>query len=419
MKLSTFGERFTRGAGILSLMEDLGSALAGRTDMLMLGGGNPAHIPEVQALFRDRMRRILETPGEFEGLIGNYDAPQGEARFIETLAGLFRREYGWEIGPENIALTSGSQLSFFILFNLFAGATSDGTQRKILLPMAPEYIGYVDLGLSPDFFVTTRPAIDRLDEHTFKYRVDFNALAVTEAIGAICVSRPTNPTGNVLTDEEIRHLTGLARRHDVPFIIDNAYGIPFPSIIFTEAKLLWDESIILCMSLSKLGLPGARTGIIVASRAVVEAVASVNAIMSLASGSLGPALALDLVQTGEIIRVSKEIIKPYYQSRAQQAVAWLKEELRGCDYLIHTPEGALFLWLWFPDLPITSLDLYNRLKERCVLVVSGHYFFPGLKDSWRHQHQCIRVTYSQDPEVVRKGIKIIAEEVKRVYSGRR
>jgi valine--pyruvate aminotransferase len=416
MRLSTFGERLTRGAGILSLMEDLGTALAGRTDMLMLGGGNPGHIPAVQSLFRDRMRRILETPGEFEGLIGNYDAPQGEARFIEALADLFHREYGWKISPKNIALTSGSQLGFFILFNLFAGAFGNGTHRKVLLPMAPEYIGYADLGLSPDFFITLRPTIDVLDEHTFKYRVDFGRLAMTDEVGAICVSRPTNPTGNVLTDEEIHHLVGSAQRAEIPLIIDNAYGIPFPNIIFTEASPLWNESVILCMSLSKLGLPGTRTGIIVAKQAVVEAIASVNAILSLASGSFGPALALDLVKTGEIIRVSRDLIKPYYEARAHQAVAWLNEELQGCNYLIHKPEGALFLWLWFPDLPITSAELYARLKQRGVLVVSGHYFFPGLKDDWRHQQECIRITYSQDPQVVRQGLKIIAEEVKKAYA---
>jgi valine--pyruvate aminotransferase len=415
MKLSTFGERFTRGAGILQLMEDLGSALA-EGDMLMLGGGNPSHIPEVQALFRARMERILETPGAFERLIGNYDAPQGEERFAEALAELFRREYGWTVGPENIALTSGSQLSFFILFNLFAGEFGDGKRKKILLPMAPEYIGYADLGLTPDFFTAPRPIIDRLDPHTFKYRVDFDALAVTEDIGAICVSRPTNPTGNVLTDAEVERLAGLAQAHDVPFIIDNAYGMPFPGIIFTEARPIWNESMICCMSLSKVGLPGARTGIIVARREVIEAVASVNAILSLAPGGFGPALALDMVKTGEIIRISETLIRPYYLTRAQQTVAWVNEEFIGCDYRVHKPEGALFLWLWFPDLPITSAELYDRLKQRGVLVVSGHYFFPGLREAWRHQQECIRVTYSQDPDVVKKGIKIIAEEVKKAYA---
>jgi len=75
----------------------------------------------------------------------------------------------------------------------------------------------------------------------------------------------------------------------------------------------------------------------------------------------------------------------------------------------------MFLWLWMKDLPITSLELYERLKARGVLVVSGHYFFPGLDEDWRHKQECIRITYSQDEEKVMEGIRIICDEVKKAY----
>ena len=76
----------------------------------------------------------------------------------------------------------------------------------------------------------------------------------------------------------------------------------------------------------------------------------------------------------------------------------------------------MFLWLWFENLPITSLQLYERLKNRGVLVVSGHYFFPGLDDDWKHRDECLRVTYSQNDEDVYRGIGIIAEEVGKAYA---
>ena len=84
---------------------------------------------------------------------------------------------------------------------------------------------------------------------------------------------------------------------------------------------------------------------------------------------------------------------------------------------IHKPEGALFLWLWFEGLPISSQDLYQRLKKKGVLVVSGHYFFPGMeKENWKHKEECIRVTYAQDEEVVASGIRLIAEEIIKVFA---
>jgi valine--pyruvate aminotransferase len=417
MKLSTFGERFTaRDIGILRLMEDLGDALTGDNDILMLGGGNPAHIPAVQARIRAEMEHVLATPNAFERMIGNYDGARGETEFIAALAALLKRRFGWPISPANIALTNGSQSAFFFLFNALAGRCSDGSHRKILLPLTPEYIGYTDIGLADDFFVAARPEITLLDDHMFKYHVDFNALRIGDDIGAICVSRPTNPTGNVLTQGELEKLSALARAHGIPLIIDNAYGTPFPNIIFVDAAPLWDEHIIVCMSLSKFGLPTTRTGIVIANERISAGIGAMNAIMCLAPGKFGATLARRLVQSDEIIALSNDIIRPFYQRKAEAAVAQVCAELAGTEFAVHKPEGALFLWLWFRNLPITCAELYERLKRRGVLVVPGQYFFPGLRDGWQHQHECIRVTYAQDDETVRRGLSILADEVKRVYA---
>jgi len=85
------------------------------------------------------------------------------------------------------------------------------------------------------------------------------------------------------------------------------------------------------------------------------------------------------------------------------------------DFHVHKPEGAFFLWLWFPKLPITCMELYQRLKAKGVLVVPGHYFYPGFKENWPHKDECIRVNYSQDAGVLAAGMKIIGDEVKRAY----
>lgn len=121
----------------------------------------------------------------------------------------------------------------------------------------------------------------------FKYHVDFSALPLDEDIAAICVSRPTNPTGNVLTDDEIHRLDALAQQRGIPLIIDSAYGTPFPNIIFTKATPLWHDNIVLSMSLSKLGLPGLRCGIVIASEAITQALTNINGIVSLSPGGWG------------------------------------------------------------------------------------------------------------------------------------
>ncbi len=417
MNFSKFGTHFTSGSGILSLMDDLGNALAsGGDDMVMMGGGNPGHVPGFQDRLQKRLQILAADKKSFQKMIGVYDPPQGEKGFIDDLASLLHNTYGWKVGPENICLTNGSQAGFFLLFNLFAGEFADGGAKQIRLPLAPEYIGYADLGISDDFFVSTKPQIEFLEDDFFKYHVDFDSLHIGEETGAICVSRPTNPTGNVLTDEEVAALDSLARKKNIPLILDNAYGVPFPGIIYTDAKPVWNENIIVCLSLSKLGLPAARTGIIMAREEIIHAVSGMNAIMNLATGSFGAMLARDIVASGEILTISRDVVKPFYQTKMEKAVKLFQKELAGLPYKIHKPEGAMFLWLWFEGLPVSSHELYERLKKKKVLVVSGHFFFPGLNPSWRHTQECIRVTYSQDEEQVARGIRIIAEEIRAICS---
>ena len=415
MEFSSFGKSFSSDAGIVQLMDDLGNALSVDKSMLMLGGGNPGQIPEVQARFRKRMGAILADGDQFERLIGEYDPPQGESRFVAALAGLLRREFGWPLTDRNIAVTNGSQSASFMLFNMLAGHGEAGEARRILLPLTPEYIGYADQGVMAGMFTAKRPAIEHLADNLFKYHVDFDNLSIGDDVGAICVSRPTNPTGNVLTDGEVAKLMELARRRDIPLILDNAYGTPFPHIIFTDATPVWDENVILCMSLSKLGLPGVRTGIVIANEEIIRGLTGINAIVNLTTGGFGAALTVEMIESGEIISVSNDVIRPYYLDKANRAVDWIRRDFAGCEFAIHRPEGAIFLWLWFPGLPISSAELYQRLKKRGVLIIPGHHFFPGLAGDWEHKHECIRLTYSQSPEVVEKGIATIADEVKRAY----
>ncbi|WP_375056623.1 valine--pyruvate transaminase [Zobellella sp. DQSA1] len=414
MEFSAFGQKFTRHAGITQLMDDLNQGLTA-PNTIMLGGGNPAAIPEVLAYLDQQAQQLLKT-GDLLKAIANYDGPQGKDTFIRALARLLSRELGWPVGPEHIALTNGSQTAFFYLFNLLAGEFADGRKKKVLFPLAPEYIGYGDSALDEEHFVACKPSISRLENGLFKYHVDFEQLEVGDDIGLICVSRPTNPTGNVLTDEEVVHLDEIAREKGIPLLIDNAYGTPFPNIIFTEAKPFWNDNTILCMSLSKLGLPGVRCGIVVAKPAIIQAITNISGIINLAPGSMGPALTLPMMESGDVIRLSNEVIRPFYQAKAQQAVAWLQEAIPLAQFHIHKPEGALFLWLWFEDLPVHCQELYQRLKQQGLLVVPGHYFFPGIEDTeWQHSKECIRLNYAQPEADVKAGIEILAKEILALY----
>jgi len=415
MELSAFGSKFAGHSGIVELMDDLGSALVENPDMIMMGGGNPGHLQEVERVFRQRLEAVMNDPVKRHRVFGLYQPTSGEYGFRKTVADFLKDQFGWKLSAENIAISNGSQSAFFILLNMLAGEMNDGSRRTVHLPLTPEYLGYADNGLCESFFTATRPEIEYLDDHLFKYKVDFDHMDPGDHAAALLASRPTNPTGNVLTDSEVARLDEIARQRDIPLILDGAYGLPFPNILFTKATPHWNENTILALSLSKMGLNGIRTGIIVAREDIIKAYSNANGIVNLACGNIGPAIASELFRTGEILTLTRDHVTPFYRKRAMDTVNWFREEMGDLPYRIHKPEGAFFVWLWLEGLPISSADFYQRLKKRGVLVVPGHHCFFGLEEDWPHSRECVRISYVQDEASVRKGISIIADEANRVY----
>lgn len=418
MKISAWGERFGDQLGVLQLMDDFAALADSAEPQIMLGGGNPACLEEVMKVYQRQMQELAADSTRFNAAFGNYDTPAGRIELLSSLVKLLNQKYDWGIGREHIALTNGSQNAFFCLFNLFGGRRSDGVLQKILLPMAPEYMGYTDVAVGERFFTSHRPTIEELPDGLFKYHVDFDAVKINNDVGALCVSRPTNPTGNVLTDEEIEHLDQLAQEHDIPLIVDNAYGAPFPNITAGNIRPSWNENTVMCMSLSKIGLPAVRTGIVIARPEIIRKVGAMNAVMNLSPGGIGPSLIAPLVDSGEIITLAQQHIRPFYKEQAAFARDHLTQALADTPARLHRPEGAIFVWLWMRDLPITSYALYQRLKQKKVVVVPGEHFFPGLEeDNWNHKHECLRISVAQPKAILAKGLDIIADEVKSLYAG--
>lgn len=416
MTFSARGRMLAGGSGIEQLMDDLGHALsASGPSPHMLGGGNPAHIPAMEEIWCSRMKEIVEDPATLRRTLAIYDPPRGNPDCIRWLADLLREEYKWPVGPENIAVTPGGQTAFFFLFNLFGGKRPDGSPGKILFPLMPEYIGYANQALEPEMFQSRRPRIKKTGPHTFKYHIDFENFQPGPDIGGLCVSRPTNPSGNLISDAELARLAAIAAESKIPLIIDNAYGWPFPGIVFGEAAPLWTDNTIHVMSLSKFGLPGTRTAFIVGPPEIASAVSSMMAVTGLANGNFGQAIAGPLLQNRQILELSREVIRPFYLKKRNAALEDVAELFPDdLPYTLHESEGAMFLWLWMENSRRSSRELYENLKKRGVLVVPGEYFFFGLpEDGWKHRSECLRISFAMPDAEVRAGLSIIAEEIAR------
>ena len=121
--LSSFGLRFLNYPLTQTLVE------SSEDFIIPMGIGNPAFIPEVNTLFKNRMKEILENDELFKSIFCRYSSNQGDPLFLEALAHFLNQTLGWNITKKNIAVTSGSQIGYFFLFNLLSGHSSQGTKK--------------------------------------------------------------------------------------------------------------------------------------------------------------------------------------------------------------------------------------------------------------------------------------------------
>ncbi|PJZ69976.1 valine--pyruvate transaminase [Leptospira perolatii] len=406
---SSFGSRFERQTGIGQLMEDLANIEPGTC---MLGGGSPALIPEVLESWREITSKFTKEKS-WDSILSTYESPSGKQETLEALANLLSSETGAKITKENLIITNGSQNAFYILINFFSGLYPDGTKRNVFFPSVPEYIGYIDQPIEPNS-ITSLPALESVTgEDSFRYELDSEGLKKTATksglLGCAVLSRPTNPTGRVATEDEVLTIAEFCSDQKIPFFLDNAYGSPFPKIEFKKTDWVHREGMVQSFSLSKVGLPGVRTGFILANPDLISAVSKANAVINLTSGSLGQYIGLEFLRSGEWRRLSKEFILPYYEKKRDLAIRAIRREWRGkLDYLIHESEGAFFLWVKFKGLKKGISYLYSTLKKAGVIVVPGTHFYPKGLEELPSGDDCVRISFAREDHELEEGIRRIA-----------
>ena len=109
MQFSKYGNKYTKISGISSLMRDLGSALSQESDIIFMGGGNPAHIDEVYQKFSAQLYSISTNEDLYKRYFVNYQSPEGNLDFRIALSKLLSQELGYPISEKNIGLSNGSQ----------------------------------------------------------------------------------------------------------------------------------------------------------------------------------------------------------------------------------------------------------------------------------------------------------------------
>ena len=277
------------------IMNDIQKTLAEwEWNIINMSAGNPLILPELEKFWKKETQELLNSEW-FSDVIWRYGSTKGYEEFLTTMADFSNTHYKREEKKwtqDNILVTTWSQSFYFFALNVFAWEMPDWTKKKVLLPQSPEYTGYGSMWLSEDMFLWIEPeyVLDK-ENKSYHYTVDVEKFPKNkDEVWVILLSRPCNPTGNVISVEELNKIYEYVEWTDIPVLLDSAYAPPIPNLAYWDFETSIHPNTIICLSFSKAGLPGERVWVAVWNTKFLQPVEAFESNACIMSSRFGQAL---------------------------------------------------------------------------------------------------------------------------------
>lgn len=273
-----------------------------------------------------------------------YAPSKGLPELIEATSKYYK-DWGINYEPEDIVITTGGSES--LLFAILA-ITDEGDEILTCEPFYANYSSFsYETGTKINTFSTSvqdgfhMPAKEEIEK------------AITPKTKAILLSNPSNPTGAVYREDELRMLADLAKKHDLYILSDEVYreftfdGAEFKS--FATFEDISDRVIVLDSISKRFSACGARIGTIASKNKEI-----MQACVKLVTGRLA-APTLEQIGAAALYGVDssyyKEVQKEYERRRD-----CIYEELNKIEGVTtYKPGGAFYI---MPEIPVDDAEKF-------------------------------------------------------------
>lgn len=304
---------------------------------------------------------------------------------------------------KNILITTGGSEALSIVFNCIL---DNNSEIIIPEPFYPNYSTMVNLTGGKIVPIKTSPK----DNYHYEDREKIEKL-ITPKTRAMLFTNPGNPTGVVLSHDEMKMLVDIAKKHNIFIIGDEAYR----EFIYTEDSKLKSfaefkdakDNVIVIDTVSKrFSACGARIGCIISrnDELIAHAIKYCQARLSVAT--LEQEAATELYQAGTSYFAS---VRDEYKKRRDTVVSELKK-IPGVK--CQTPDGAFYL---MAVLPVDDTDKFQEWlltsfsdNNETVMYAPGGPFY-STKNKGKNE---IRIAYVNNCEYLARAIQLLGKGIK-------
>ena len=339
---------------------------------------------------------FMEAIRKFDEKVIAYAESGGRPELIESVIDYYKG-YDINLDASDIIVTNGGSEALNMTF-----ITLLDEGDEVLVP-EPYYTNYSTFALMAGGVVKPITTSAK-DGYAYADAAKIEA-CITPKTRAICCLEPGNPTGNVLTIEEMKVIAEVAKKHDLMIIADEVYrefvydGRTPAS--FGQLKEYEDRVIIIDSVSKRFSACGARIGLCISKNKEF-----MSGIMKIAQGRLCVST-VDQIASAELFRLPQSYydeVKAEYCGRRDVVV----EELNKIPGFSATvPGGAFYMTCKLPveDIEDFLMFLLEEFEDNGESVMfapaEGFYATPGLgKDE-------IRIAYVLKREDMKRGVELI------------
>lgn len=330
-----------------------------------------------------------------------YSRTEGSEEFRTKIAGYYVKNK-IPVDASDIIVTTGGSEALAFAMNTIAD-----TDDEIIIP-EPFYANYN--GFATACGVKVVPVVSKFETNFALPAIGEFEKLISPRTRAILICNPGNPTGYLYSQEEIRKLAALVRKHNLFLIADEVYreftydNRVHTSILKEEGL---DEHAIIIDSVSKrYSMCGARIGFLVSKNREVIATA-----LKFAQARLSPPTYAQIATEAALDTPDSYFkeVNTEYVARRDLLLSEL-EKIEGIK--VARPQGAFYCIV---ELPIKDADRFAqwlleefRVNNETVMVApaAGFYATEGLGLNQ------IRIAYVLDQDSLRRAVHILGEALK-------
>ncbi len=230
-------------------------------------------------------------------------------------------------------------------------------------------------------------------EDGFKPRLDQLEKLITPRTKLISLTHPNNPTGSMITREELESAIRLAESHGITLMFDETYSELVYGDMLPSAASLSPNAVIISSMSKCYGLPGIRIGwLATRNRALLDAVLAIREQVSITNNAIGEEIAV------RVLARKEEFLVPAREHVCRNrdiVTAWMDKQAR---FEWVPPEAGVVSFPRIkPDIRVDPERVYRLLAEKFRT-----FTIPGRCFEMDNRH--FRLGFGGNPDEIRTGL---------------